>query len=342
MGTDRGPDPAAGDEDEKHLDQVDDAPSLDVVEPDEAESKRPAWASVPGTIKKTLMQGNRDAPLFGFHLEGGAVSERGVQIGFLAEFLEAFRKVFEPLQVFPTGHIPEGNRLPVTIASPPVVNALGAEASVTILFTLGASELDIADERNERLSSLLSVKAAGHLGALLSLDPADDILKSVAPFGKRIGRSYGQLADIMGENNVKMGWWSDTYGAKQIEVSVPTARQIADELIHEPIKNVRRFKVSGFMWDAATGNADQRYVRIKTPSGSIKATYDIPLTTKVTKALSHNVEARIRETSFRFPFAEKPHRREWDMTSITKIGDKAGALAQAEQLQLLAEEGSTT
>jgi hypothetical protein len=334
-----GPDqpPEASDEQETQ-DQpkpADDAPTLEVVDPEEAEANRPAWLDIPGRKLKTMMRGHSDAPLFGFHLQGGAVDNQGVRIGFLAQFLESFRKVYEPLQVFATGYVPEGNNLPATSADGPRVAALGTTGSITIIFALGPEEMALAAKRGDQLSTLQSVKATGHLGALLSIDPEeDDLLRSIEPFGKRIGRSYGQLAQVLGENDVETDWWSDTYGASELEVTAPEARIIADELIHKPIPESETYEVGGFMWDAATGDAKQRFVRIRTHQRSIKASYDIPLTTAVTVALSHVVRAEIRETAYRFPFAEKPHRREWELVRILEIGDSAGALAEAEQLQL--------
>lgn len=325
-------------EEEQSNQGTDNAPTLDVVDPDEAEAKRPAWLDIPGTVSKTLMRGNPDAPLFGFHMKGGAVDDQGVRIGFLAQFLESFRKVYEPLQVLATGYVPEGNNLPATNAAPPRVAALGTTGSVTIIFALGPEEVEIAEKRGEQLSTLQSVQATGHLGALLSIDPdEDDLLESVEPFGKRIGRSYGQLAQVLGDNGVETDWWSDTFGGDQVEVTAPEARVIAEELIHKPIAESETYEVGGFMWDAATGDARQRFVRIKTARRSIKASYDIPLTTVVTTALSHVVRAEIRETAYRFPFAEKPHRRDWELVRILEIGDSAGALAEAEQLQLETE-----
>lgn len=334
-----GPDqpPGASDQEgtQEQPEQADAAPTLDVVDPEVAKAKRPAWLDIPGRKLKTLMSGHPDAPLFGFHLQGGAVDDQGVRIGFLAEFLESFRKVYEPLQVFATGYVPEGNNLPATSADAPRVAALGTTGSITIIFALGPEEVALAEKRGEQLSTLQSVKATGHLGALLSIDPDnDDLLRSIEPFGKRIGRSYGQLAQVLGENDVETDWWSDTYGSEELEVTAPEARTIANELIHRPIPESEMHEVGGFMWDAATGNASQRFVRIKTPHRSIKASYDIPLTTAVTAALSHVVKAAIRETAYRFPFAEKPHRREWELVRILEIGDSAGALAEAEQLQL--------
>jgi hypothetical protein len=329
------PNPPAEDGDQTQVEQGDDAPSLDPAEPDEAKRKRPGWVDVPGTVPKTLMAGNRDAPLFGFHLEGGAVSKRGVQIGFLAEFLDAFRKVFEPLQVLPTGRIPQGNNLPRNDASAPMVSALEAAASVTIFFTLGEEELEIAKKKgNDDLSTLLSVKATGHLGALLSVSPDDDLLDSVSPFGRRIGRSYGQLAHILGENNVKTDWWSDLYGAKEVELSAPDARSLADDLLNKPTTEKRSFTVDGFMWEAATGNAGRRFVRIESHSRSLKASYDIPLTGRVREALSHKVRVKLREIAYYQPYADKPYKREWELLKIIEIGDTGGALAQAEQLKL--------
>jgi hypothetical protein len=311
-----------------------DLPSLEPVEPQEAEEKRPAWTQIPGTVKKTLMAGNPAAPLFQFHLRGGAVEDQGVRIPFLAHFLEAFRKVYEPVQVLPTGQVPQGNVLPATNAAPPMVSALAMTGSVTISFTLGPEELEIAKKRGDDLSTLQSVKAIGHLGALLSFDAEDDLLASVQPFGKRIGRSYGQLAEVLAENEVETDWWSDAYGVEPIEITAPEARTIADQLIHKPLSEVETYDVSGFMWDAATGDSKQRYVRIKTASRAIKASYDIPLTTAVTGALSHVVKAKIKETAYRFPFAEKAHRREWELVKLLNVGDSAGALAEWEQLQL--------
>ena len=312
------------------------APALEPVDPAQAEAKRPAWADIPGKIRKTLMRGHPDAPLFEFHLKGGAVDDQGVRIQFLAQFLEAFRKVYEPLQVLPTGITPEGNVLPKTLASPPMVSALGTTGSVTIVFTLGAEEVEIGERRGDDLTTLQSVQATGHLGALLNFDADSTLLQSVQPFGKRIGRSYGQLAQILAENEVETDWWSDTYGTKQIEVSAPEAQTIADELINKPRTQVRTYEAKGFMWDAATGNAKQRFVRIKTSSQEIKASYDIPLTSQVTAALSHVVRAKIRETAYIFPFAEKPHRRKWELVKLVSVGDSAGALAEWEQLQLQA------
>lgn len=309
-------------------------PALEPVAQGETEKKRPAWAQIPGTIKKTLMAGNPTAPLFQFHLRGGAVEDQGVRIQFLSQFLEALRKVYEPVQVLPTGVVPEGNILPATNAAPPMVSALAMTGSVTISFTLGAEEIEIAKKRGEDLSSLQSVKAIGHLGALLSFEADQGLLASVQPFGKRIGRSYGQLADVLGENGVKTDWWSDAYSSEPIEITAPEARTIADELIHKPIPEVATYEVGGFMWDAATGDAKQRYVRIKAASRSIKASYEIPLTTSVTGALSHVVRAKIRETAYRYPFAENPHTRKWELIELVEVGDSAGALAEWEQLQL--------
>lgn len=321
-------------EGEEQPSEVDGAPTLDVADPEKAESKRPAWAGVSGTIKKTLMAGNRGAPLFGFHLEGGAVSEQGVQITFLAEFLESFRKVFEPLQVLTTGKIPVGNKLQKTSAADPMVSALGAKASVTIFFTLNPEELEEADKKDVDLANLLSVRATGHLGALLDVTPEDDLVDQMSPFGRRISRSYGQMAKLLGENGVTTDWWSDVYDGEEIELSAPEARTIADDLLNKPTAESRTFKLSGFMWEAATGKAGRRFVRIESGARSIKARYDIPLTTQVREALSHKVTVRLRETAYYYPFADQPHKRDWELVKISEIGDTAGALAEAEQLQI--------
>jgi hypothetical protein len=50
--------------------------------------------------------------------------------------------------------------------------------------------------------------------------------------------------------------------------------------------------------------------------------------------LSHKVAVRLRETSYFYAFADKPHKREWELVRIEEIGDSAGALAEAEQLKL--------
>lgn len=320
-------------DDDAQSGEVDGAPSLDPVGPDES-PKRPAWADTPKTIRKSLMAGHRDAPLFGFHLEGGAVSEQGVQISFLAEFLEAFRKVFEPLQVLATGRIPEGNNLPETSAADPMVNALGATASVTIYFALSPEEIEQEKEKRDDLASLLSVRATGHLGALLDVKPDGDVVSSVSPFGRRISRSFGQMAKLLGEHEVKTDWWSDIYKGGEVELSAPEASAIADDLLNKPTTEHRTFKLSGFMWEAATGKAGRRFVRIEDADRSIKASYDIPLTAKVREALSHKVTVRLRETAYYRPFDDKPHKREWELTKIDEIGDSAGALAEAEQLQI--------
>jgi len=280
------------------------------------------------------MAGHRDAPLFGFHLEGGAVSEQGVQISFLAEFLEAFRKVFEPLQVLTTGRIPEGNRLPETSAADPMVNALGATASVTIFFALNPEEIEHEEKKRDDLASLLSVRATGHLGALLDLSPEGDIVSRMSPFGRRISRSYGQMAKLLGDHQVQTDWWSDIYDSREIELSAPEASAIADDLLNKPTTERRTFKLRGFMWEAATGKADRRFVRIEDGDRSIKASYDIPLTSLVKEALSHKVTVRLRETAYFRPFEDKPHRREWELVKIDEVGDSAGALAEAEQLQI--------
>jgi hypothetical protein len=88
------------------------------------------------------------------------------------------------------------------------------------------------------------------------------------------------------------------------------------------------------MWEAATGNAGRRFVRIDDGARSLKAGYDIPLTSKVREALSHKVAVRLRETAHYRPFDDKPHKREWELVKINEIGDSAGALAEAEQLQI--------
>lgn len=280
------------------------------------------------------MTGHRDAPLFGFHLEGGAVSEQGVQIEFLARFLESFRKVFEPLQVLTTGKIPAGNRLQQTSAADLMVNTVGATASVTIFFTLNPEELEEADKRGHDLNTLLSVRATGHLGALLDVTPKDDFVDQMSPFGRRISRSYGQMAKLLGDNGVTTDWWSDVYDGEEIELSAPEARTIADDLLNKPIAERRTYKLRGFMWEAATGKAGRRFVRIEEGARSVKASYDIPLTTRVREALSHKVMVKLRETAYFYPFEEKPHKREWELVEILEIGDTGGALAEAEQLQI--------
>jgi hypothetical protein len=310
------------------------APALPPVDPSKAKRKRPAWADLPGRKHKTLMEGNADATLFEWHLKGDAVDDQGVRPQFLAEFLEAFRKLFEPLQVVPTGFIPEGNVLPKSNAASTRVAALAQTGSVTIAFSLGPEELSLGEYRGENLAGLQTVKATGHLGALLSFEANEDLLRSVKPYGKRIGRSYGQLAELLADNNVEADWWSDTYSSKPIEVTAPEARDIADRLIRTPLSETEKYKVGGVLWDAATGDAKQRFVRIATPSREIKASYDIPLTTTVTKALSHEVEAEIQETAYKYPFAEKAHRREFTLLKLIGVGASAGALAEWEQLQL--------
>jgi hypothetical protein len=313
--------------------EVDGAPSLEPADPNEP-PKRPAWADTPRTVRKSLMAGHRDGPLFGFHLEGGAVSDQGVQIEFLAKFLEAFRKVFEPLQVLTTGRIPEGNNLPETSAAEPMVNALGATASVTIFFALNPEEIEQEEKKRDDLASLLSVRATGHLGALLDVSPDGDVVSSMSPFGRRISRSYGQMAKLLGENEVQTDWWSDIYDRGEVELSAPEASAIADDLLNKPTTQRRTFKLRGFMWEAATGKAGRRFVRIEDEDRSIKASYDIPLTSQVREALSHKVTVRLRETAFYRAFDDKPHKREWELVRIDEIGDSAGALAEAEQLQI--------
>ena len=322
-------------DDDAQQGEVDGAPSLEPADPDDA-PKRPAWADTPRTVRKTLMAGNRAAPLFGFHLEGGAVSKQGVEISFLSEFLEAFRKVFEPLQVLTTGRIPEGNNLPQTSAADPMVNALGAAASVTIFFALSPEEIEQEKEKRDDLASLLSVRATGHLGALLDLKPDGDVVTSLSPFGRRITRSYGQMAKLLGDYEVKTDWWSDNYKGGEVELSAPDASAIADDLLSKPTTERRTFTMRGFMWEAATGKAGRRFVRIEDEDRSVKASYDLPLTTKVREALSHKVAVRLRETAYYRPFDDdgKPQKREWELVKIKEIGDSAGALAEAEQLQL--------
>jgi hypothetical protein len=319
-------------DDEAQQGEVDGAPSLEPADPDDP-PKRPAWADTPRTVPKTLMAGNRAAPLFGFHFEGGAVTEQGVQISFLAEFLEAFRKVFEPLQVLTTGRMPEGNNLPRTSAADPMVNTLAATASVTIYFALNPEEIEQEKMRDD-LVSLLSVRATGHLGALLDVRPDGDVVTSMSPFGRRISRSYGQMAKLLGDHEVQTDWWSDIYDGREVELSAPEASAIADDLLNKPTTERRTFKLRGFMWDAATGQAGRRFVRIETENRSVKASYDIPLTSQVREALSHKVAVRLRETAYFHAFADKPHKREWELMKIDEIGDSAGALAEAEQLQI--------
>lgn len=320
-------------DDDAQQGEVDGAPSLEPVDP-ESPPQRPAWADIPGTVRKSLMAGNRDAPLFGFHLEGGAVSEQGVQISFLAEFLEAFRKVFEPLQVLTTGRIPVGNNLPQTSAADPMVNALGANASVTIFFALSPEEIEQEKEKRDDLASLLSVRATGHLGALLDVKPDGEVVSRMSPFGRRISRSYGQMAKLLGDYEVKTDWFSDIYEGGEIELSAPDASAIADDLLNKPTTETRTFKLSGFMWEAATGQAGRRFVRIEAEDRSIKASYDIPLTARVREALSYKVAVRVRETAYYRPLDDKPSKREFELVKITEIGDSGGALAEAEQLQI--------
>jgi hypothetical protein len=313
---------------------ADGAPTLEPVDPDKKPKKRPPWADIPRLIDKHLMAGHRDAPLFGFHLEGGAVSEQGIQIEFLAEFLEAFRKVFEPLQVLTTGKIPVGNNLPETSAADPMVNALGATASVTIFFALNPKEIEQEEKKRDDLASLLSVRATGHLGALLDVSPDGDVVSSMSPFGRRISRSYGQMAKLLGEHEVRTDWWSDIYEGGEVELSAPEASAIADDLLGNPTTEQRTFKMRGFMWEAATGKAGRRFVRIEAEDRSIKASYDIPLTASVREALSHKVAVRLRETAHFRAFEDTPNKREWELVQIDEIGDSAGALAEAEQLQI--------
>lgn len=320
-------------DDDAQQGEVDGAPSLEPVDPD-APPPRPAWADTPRTVRKSLMAGNRDAPLFGFHLEGGAVSDQGVQISFLAEFLEAFRKVFEPLQVLTTGRIPEGNNLPRTSAADPMVNALGAHASVTIFFALSPEEIEQEKEKRDDLASLLSVRATGHLGALLDVKPDGEVVSSLSPFGRRISTSYGRMAKLLGDYEVKTDWFSDIYKGGEVELSAPEASAIADDLLNKPTTERRTFKLSGFMWEAATGQAGRRFVRIEAEDRSIKASYDIPLTARVREALSYKVAVRVRETAYYRPFDDKPSKREFELVKINEIGDSGGALAEAEQLQI--------
>jgi hypothetical protein len=320
-------------EEEQEGSDPDGPPSLEPAPSTEEERRRrPSWYEVPRTIKKTLAEGDRDAPLFGFHLRGGAVSEQGVRIGFLTQFLDEFRKLFAPLQVVPTGEIPEGNRLPKVNAGELGVAGLAAEASVVIHFSLPPEEVEIFDSHpsRERAFRLLSVQAVGHLGALLKLDPKEvDIREAVEPFGRRIGRSYGQMAHLLGEAGVEADWWSDLYSADEIEVLPPRSREIADELLRKPIAETEEMTVGGFLWEATTAS-DRRSVRLQFDRRSVKATYDIPLTTRVTEALSRIVRVRLRETAFRYPFAERAHRREWELLEILEVGGPAGALADAE------------
>lgn len=337
MGPEGADEPAFEEGVEEQPDEVDGAPTLDPVDPDEG-PKRPAWADIPGTVKKTLMAGNQKAPLFGFHLEGGAVSDQGVQIPFLANFLESFRKVFEPLQVLSTGRVPQGNNLPETSASDPLVSALGATASVTIFFALNPAELEDADLKTDGMGKLLSVRATGHLGALLRVESEEDVVEHLSPFGRRIGRSFGQMAKLLGDHEVQTDWWSDIYG-EDVELSAPEAQTIANDLLGAPGKERRTFKVVGVMWEAAMGKASRRFVRIEGGARPIKASYDVRLTGRVREALSHRVSVRIRETAYFYPFADKPHRREYELVKVLEVGDSAGALAELEQLQIEGTEG---
>ncbi|MDQ3730293.1 MAG: hypothetical protein M3355_11980 [Actinomycetota bacterium] len=307
-------------------------PTLEPADESKTQKERPSWVDLPRTVKKTFMEGDPSTPLFGFHLAGGAVSQQGVRIGFLADFLDAFRKVFAPLQVIPTGRIPEGNRLPVTTALPPSVAALHATASVTIYFSLDPEEWQlVAQERGAHPSTLLTVRAVGHLGALLRMDPGKrDLVKAVEPFGRRIGRSYGQLADILATYNVDADWWSGLYRNGEAEVGAPRAETIADELLRKPIPEERELTTGGFMWEAAMASK-RRFVSIQLADRSIRAGYDIPLATQVTEALSHLVRVRLREVAYRYPFADSPHRREWELLEILEVGDAGGALADAAQ-----------
>jgi hypothetical protein len=339
VGAQQEDDPSVEPGDGEQIDEVDDAPTLEPAERTEVAPSRPAWADVPGTVDKTLMAGNSSAPLFGFHLEGGAVSRQGIQIPFLAAFLESFRKVFEPLQVLTTGRIPEGNRLPETSAADPLVNAIGATASVTIFFSLSEEELETAEKKGLEIPKLLSVRATGHLGALLDVSSEGDVVDQMSPFGRRISRSYGSMVKLLGENGVTTDWWSDVYG-EDIELSAPDAASIANDLLGKEGRERRNFKLDGFMWEAATGKAARRFVRIEAGTRSVKASYDIPLTSAVRDALSHKVSVKIRETAYYRPFEDKPHKRTFELTKILSVGDSAGALAEAEQLEIEGTEKS--
>ena len=277
-------------------------------------------------MAKTFIQGDMRAPLFGLHLQGGGVSKQGIEIGFLARFLDEFRKFFAPLQVVSTGEIPQGNRLPAINAGPLEVSALASTASATIFFGVDPSEGDLMTARRD-VFGLVTVQAVGHLGALLGLDPDhEDVRTAVEPFGRRVGRSYGGLADLLAQAKVEADWYSDLYTATEIEVPATRSARIADELLHKAITESTQRTIGGFMW-AATTASKQRTVRIQSDDAAIRAKYDIPLTGAVTEALSHVVKARLLETTYRFPFAEQPHRREWELLEILEVGPPAGALA---------------
>jgi hypothetical protein len=317
----------------------DEVPSLqpadDPAEVEEVEKKRPKWWDIPRTVDKSFMRGDFRAPLFGFLLRGRAISEQGVRIGFLADFLDFFRKVFEPLQVVPTGRVPEGNRLPRTSAVPPMVAAIDASHSVAIYFSIDPEELGDAMERVSVPTSLLTFRAVGHLGALLAAEPGDGhLVDELEPFGRRIGRSYGNLAAFLAESGVGADWWSDVNRGGHVEMPITRSDNIADELLRREISEERDVTVGGFMSEAGM-DPDRRHVRIQINGRSIRAAYDIPLATQVAQALSRIVQVELRLTTYRYPFAETPHRREWELLNILEVGEEAGALLEATQLRLM-------
>lgn len=295
----------------------------------ENENPKPPWADIPDRDIELMVS---DRAAFGLHLRDGGeeVSDEGVTLGFLASFSEYFKKVFDPLKVLGTGTIPLGNRLPTVNAASLRVLELRPTGSITIIFGLGDEETAQVGDRFDDFSQLLTMQATGYLGHLLSLDPkVSDPVSAVEPFGRRIGRSYAQFAELLADKGVALDWWSPHFEDGEASLSVLESREISEELLGRPIPEEEEFEIGGFMWEAAT-RTDRRVVRISTPNQGISATYDIPLTSQVTAALSHVVRVKLLRTEFRYPFAEKPHKRTWKLLEILEVGSPGGALAAEE------------
>ena len=120
-----------------------------------------------------------------------------------------------------------------------------------------------------------------------------------------------------------------------VELSAPEASAIADDLLNKPTTERRTFKLAGSCGRQRPGKPEGASCASSDDGlAPVKASYDIPLTSQVREALSHKVTVRLRETAYFHPFEDKPHKREWELVKINEIGDWAGALAEAEQLQI--------
>lgn len=312
------------------------APSLEAKDRQEVASdpvERPAWYDTPGTETGHFLLADPDAPLMGIHLGGPGVSDHGIEIGLFQRILDGLRKTFGPLQVLATGTIPTGNRLKQIEASPPLLSLLNSPASVTAYFALGDTERQLVERRGhdypEIAMTLPTVRAVGHLGHLLTLDPAEapDELEA---FGRRVGRSFGGLTAALGEGRMGLDWWSDIYSDREIELPAERSRSLAERVLEDAVTTRRDLgHISGFLFEVRTAS-DNRRVRLESGGKSYTATYDIRLTSQVKEALSRQVIVRLEEIAYRYRFAERPHRRTYEVTSVIDIGEAGGALAEEE------------